>query len=158
MAPLTIRPGISLDDFKGFNNQPKKLPKPQPKKLPKPQPKSKVPYNTTIDRVPVSLPKDIVGIPEAPPHHRIDSPLINIAKIPKWLHSHPLSVHFDKSEVLPHHRLIGGNPATWAPQNPKKQVRVSVDYEPFEEVAKKVAKETGNFLKKHIKVSEQQMN
>ncbi len=74
-----------------------------------------------VDRVPVSsLPKGIVGIPEmdhhnCPPHHKYSSPLINIAKIPKWLHSHPHSVHFDKGEVLPHHRLIGGNPATWSP-------------------------------------------
>ena len=50
-----------------------------------------------------------------PPHHKYSSPLINIDKIPKWLHSHPHSVHFDKGEVLPHHRLIGGNPATWSP-------------------------------------------
>lgn len=133
MAPLTIKPGTSLDDFKFPQTAfPSAQPKPVssfPKNMPwlQQQPKSK----GAIDRVPVSsLPKGIVGIPEAPPHHKIDSPLINIAKIPKWLHSHPLSVHFDKSEVLPHHRLIGGNPATWSPQNPKKQVRVSVDYEP----------------------------
>ena len=32
-----------------------------------------------------------------------------------WLHSHPNAPHFDKSDVLPHERLIGGNPSTWSP-------------------------------------------
>ena len=83
-----------------------------------------------VERKP--LPKGIVGIPELsnPPHHRINPKYINIAKIPRWLHSHPFSVHFDKSEVLPHHRLIGGNPATWTPQNPKKQPRTLIGGNP----------------------------
>ncbi len=66
---------------------------------------------------------------KVPPHHKINSPIFNKEKISKWLHSHPNSVHFDKGEVLPHHRLM--NMKRWVKPIQKKQSKVSVDYEPY---------------------------
>ena len=91
-----------------------------PKNLPWLQPK------IDVERKPVpsdlSLPKGIVSTPE--------SPLINIAIIPKHLFSHPNAVHFDKGEVLPHHRLIGSKPSTWTPELKPKQPRTLIGGNP----------------------------
>lgn len=62
-----------------------------------------------------------------PPHHKYSSPLFNENKISKWLHTHPHSVHFDKGQPLPHHRLMN----KWVKSIQKKQLRVSVDFEPY---------------------------